>query len=140
MVEKLKVPEEGLEARGKGFYMDYGTSLAGLRVCRLKLLRIHQEAAQVMVMLHLQVQGYAVDYNDWHADVHGTLPYDRLFHRDSELRRMLESLPPRRFIFTNADIKHAEKVLNTLGIRDLFKASAAPPHAACPRAPSPSRL
>ena len=32
MLNKLKVPKEGIEARGALWYNDYGTTMAGLRV------------------------------------------------------------------------------------------------------------
>lgn len=66
--------------------------------------------------------GYAIDYEDWHAYVHGRLPYSRLFSRDETLREVLSSLPQPKYVFTNADIRHAETVLGKLGIRDLFQA------------------
>ena len=69
----------------------------------------------------LQVQGYQIDYEDWHHDVHGLLPYNDLIHKDPELCQILQSLPYPKFIFTNADIKHARTVLGILGIEDLFE-------------------
>ena len=64
-----------------------------------------------------------MDYEDWHKHVHGTLPYQELLKADPELRRILESLPQEKWIFTNADIRHTETCLGILGIRDLFKVS-----------------
>ena len=74
----------------------------------------------------LQVQGYKIDYEDWHHDVHGSLPYQDLIHKDPELRQILQSLPYPKFIFTNADIKHAQTVLGILGIDDLFEVRLLP--------------
>lgn len=71
--------------------------------------------------IFVQVQGYQIDYEDWHHDVHGALPYHNLIHKDPELRQILKSLPYPKLIFTNADIKHAETVLRILGIGDLFE-------------------
>lgn len=61
---------------------------------------------------------------------HGTDPADfhALFHdlsldvlaRDHDLLDILRVLPGRRFIFTNADDRHAERVLEHLGLTDLF--------------------
>jgi putative hydrolase of the HAD superfamily len=61
---------------------------------------------------------------------HGTDPADfhALFHdlsldvlaKDHDLLGALRALPGRRFIFTNADDRHAERVLDHLGLTDLF--------------------
>lgn len=61
---------------------------------------------------------------------HGTDPADfhALFHdlsldvlaRDHDLLDILRVLPGRRFVFTNADDRHAERVLEHLGLTDLF--------------------
>lgn len=77
-----------------------------------------------MTAVSMQVQGYAVQYDDWHAHVHGALPYSRLLQHDPQLRQVLESLPQVKHIFTNADIRHAEKCLDILGIRDCFQVRA----------------
>ena len=53
--------------------------------------------------------------------MHGKLPYEKLIHKDEALRKMLLILPFPKYIFTNADIKHAERCLGLLGIRDCFK-------------------
>ena len=74
-----------------------------------------------MLDYSVQVQGYHIDYEDWHHDVHGKLPYGELIHKDPELRRILLSMPYPKLIFTNADIKHARRVLGILGIQDLFE-------------------
>ena len=62
---------------------------------------------------------------------HGTDPADfhALFHdlsldvlaQDHDLLEALKALPGRRFIFTNADDRHAERVLEHLGLTDLFE-------------------
>ena len=53
--------------------------------------------------------------------MHGTLPYSRLLKRDDQLRALLESIPLPKFIFTNADQKHAETCLDLMGVADLFQ-------------------
>jgi putative hydrolase of the HAD superfamily len=62
---------------------------------------------------------------------HGTDPADfhALFHdlslevlaRDHDLLDALRVLPGRRYIFTNADDRHAERVMDHLGLTDLFE-------------------
>ena len=77
----------------------------------------------------LQAQGYEIDYDDWHADVHGTLPYVELLPKDVALRKMLQSIPLPKHIFTNADTRHAAICLDRMGIADCFQAGAQDPHA-----------
>ncbi|KAF8668859.1 hypothetical protein HU200_052062 [Digitaria exilis] len=67
-----------------------------------------------------QVLGYEFDYDDFHACVHGTLPYEKL-KPDTVLRQLLLSLPQRKIIFTNSDKAHAARVLEKLGLEDCFE-------------------
>ncbi len=62
---------------------------------------------------------YEVDADEYLAYVHD-LPLEKYIKPDPELRKILFSLPQRRWIFTNADDKHAGRVLNILGIQDCF--------------------
>lgn len=65
------------------------------------------------LMLH-----HGVDPADFHALFHD-LSLD-LLAQDPELVAAIAGLPGRRLIFTNADDKHAERVLAHLGLRGLF--------------------
>jgi putative hydrolase of the HAD superfamily len=65
-------------------------------------------------MLH-----HDVDPDDFHAWLHD-VPLECLTP-DEELRGALERLPGRRLIFTNADDVHAARVLEQLGLDDLFE-------------------
>ncbi|XP_042416975.1 uncharacterized protein C24B11.05-like isoform X1 [Zingiber officinale] len=83
-------------------YKNYGTTMAGLRAI-----------------------GYKFNYDDYHSFlfnsfVHGRLPYEKL-KPDPVLRHLLQSLPIRKVIFTNADKIHAAKVLKRLGLEDCFQ-------------------
>lgn len=69
----------------------------------------------------LQASGYKIDYDDWHEFVHGTLPYDEYLRPDPKLKSILDSIPVAKFIFTNADIRHAERCLDILGLRSCFQ-------------------
>ena len=62
---------------------------------------------------------YVVDADEYLAFVHD-LPLEKFIHPDTGLRNVLRSLPQRRWVFTNADINHAGRVLNILGIADCF--------------------
>ncbi|KAL9238755.1 hypothetical protein vseg_013135 [Gypsophila vaccaria] len=78
-------------------YKYYGTTMAGLRAI-----------------------GYNFDYDHYHRQVHGRLPYD-LLKPDSVLRNLLLSLPIRRVILTNADKHHAARVLKRMGLEGCFE-------------------
>ena len=39
----------------------------------------------------MQAKGYVIDYDDWHAHVHGVLPYDRCLMRDERLRAIIKA-------------------------------------------------
>jgi len=62
---------------------------------------------------------YEVDADEYLAFVHD-LPLENFIHPDPSLRNLLRSLPQRRWVFTNADVNHAGRVLEILGIADCF--------------------
>jgi putative hydrolase of the HAD superfamily len=95
MVERMGVPADRASEERKLFYETYGTTLRGLQ-------------------LH-----YQVDSEDFLAYVHD-LPLERYIGPDPQLRRLLLSLPQEKWIFTNADDQHARRVLEVLGVSDLF--------------------
>lgn len=64
--------------------------------------------------------GHRIDYDDWHAAVHGSLDYDSYLHPDPALRAMLASIPLPKWLFTNADRAHAHRCLGRLGLQGLF--------------------
>ncbi|PAN15047.1 hypothetical protein PAHAL_2G459800 [Panicum hallii] len=97
MLHKLQIEESQVPKMCLDLYKEYGTTMAGL-----KLL------------------GYDFDYDDFHACVHGTLPYEKL-KPDPVLRQLLLSLPQRKIIFTNSDKAHAARVLEKLGLEDCFE-------------------
>lgn len=61
---------------------------------------------------------HGVDPEEFHAIFHD-LSLDALAH-DADLLAALHRLPGRRLIFTNADAKHAERVMQHLGLTSLF--------------------
>ncbi|URD74249.1 Haloacid dehalogenase-like hydrolase family protein [Musa troglodytarum] len=91
-IEESQIPEMCLE-----LYKEYGTTIAGLKVL-----------------------GYKFDNDEYHAYVHGKLPYHAL-KPDPLLRNLLLSMPQRKMIFTNADKAHAAKVLSRLGLENCFE-------------------
>ncbi|CAI0393074.1 unnamed protein product [Linum tenue] len=97
MTEKLGIMENKVQELCLSLYKYYGTTLAGLRVCMNGIVLI-----------------------ECCSFVHGRLPYDTL-KPDPVLRNLLQSLPIRKVVFTNADKAHADKVLNRLGLEDCFE-------------------
>ncbi|GMJ12124.1 hypothetical protein like AT5G02230 [Hibiscus trionum] len=97
MVEKLGVEKDKVVELSDLLYKNYGTTMAGLRAV-----------------------GYDFDYDEYHSFVHGRLPYENL-KPDSSLKSLLQTLPLRKIIFTNADRVHAVKALSKLGLEDCFE-------------------
>ena len=95
MREELGIPEEIIPETRDRYWTTYGTTLEGLR--------IHHQ----------------VDPDDYLDYVHD-LPLDQYLQADPELRDMLGSLPQDRWIFTNANRRHADGVLKELGIENQF--------------------
>jgi len=87
-------PDEIQEIR-QSYYETYGTTLRGLQT------------------------HHAVDENEYLAYVHD-LPLEEYISPNPTLRKMLESLPQRKWIFTNADSDHVDRVLRALGIEQCF--------------------
>lgn len=61
-----------------------------------------------------------VDVEDYLAFVHD-VPVEDYLRPDPALRAMLTALPLRRVVFTNSTAEHARRVLNALGIADIFE-------------------
>ncbi|XP_076947736.1 uncharacterized protein C24B11.05-like [Bidens hawaiensis] len=96
MVNKLDIEESKVPEMCVQLYKDYGTTMAGLRAL-----------------------GYEFDNDDYHSFVHGRLPYEYL-KPDPVLRSLLNSLPIRKVIFSNANEAHVAEVLGRLGLEDCF--------------------
>jgi pyrimidine 5'-nucleotidase len=96
MREVMHLPEGEISRLREHYYVNYGTTLRGL-----------------------QTQ-YNIDTRAYLDFVHN-LPLDEYLQPDPELRALLLSLPQRRWIFTNSDRPHTERVLETLGIADCFE-------------------
>ena len=87
-------PEQGAALQEK-YFREYGTTLRGLQA------------------------NHQVDMDDYLAFVHD-VPLERYIHPDPELRAVIASLSCRKFIFTNADTRHAKRVLKVRGLEGLF--------------------
>ncbi|KAD0358273.1 hypothetical protein R6Q59_032950 [Mikania micrantha] len=96
MINKLGIDESKVPEMCIKLYKDYGTTMAGLRAL-----------------------GYDFDYDEYHSFVHGRLPYEYL-KPDHVLRSLLNSLPIRKVIFSNANEAHVAEVLGRLGLEGCF--------------------
>ena len=95
MIERLHIPAEEVPALREKLFREYGTTLRGLE------------------------RHYPVDVADYLAFVHA-VPLRDYIKPDPRLRAALEKLPARKLIFTNADVAHAVRVMNVIGVRDCF--------------------
>jgi len=96
LITRLNVPESEVREFRRKYFMQYGTTLRGL-------------------MLHHQVD--PMDFLNFVHDV----PVREFLSVDLELRRVLEQIQSRKIVFTNSDEAHSNRILDALGIRDLFE-------------------
>ncbi len=96
MVERLGIAPEEVGRTREDFLRAFGTTLNALR-------RYH-----------------AVDPDEFLAFVHD-IPVDRYLRYDAPLDRMLQRLKLRKAVFTNADARHARRVLARLGVLRHFE-------------------
>ncbi|KAF8708662.1 hypothetical protein HU200_030042 [Digitaria exilis] len=96
MRHHLQIEENQIAEMCVGLYKEYGTTMAGLKAL-----------------------GYEFDNDEFHANVHGTLPYHNL-RPDPLLRSLLLSIQQRKIVFTNSDKAHAEEALHRLGLQGCF--------------------
>lgn len=95
MRERMNIPEAEIPALREKYFLQYGTTLRGLQ------------------------KHHDIDVEDFLAYVHD-LPLDQYLTPNPAQRSVIASLPTRKLVFTNADIPHADRVLNALRLRDLF--------------------
>ena len=95
MHERMGLSYDEIPKLRHGYFVNYGTTLRGLQA------------------------HYGIDQQDYLDFVHD-LPLDEYLQPEPDLRQMLLSIPHRRWIFTNSDIDHAERVLNKMEIQDCF--------------------
>jgi pyrimidine 5'-nucleotidase len=95
MRERLFIAEAEIPSLREHYFKTYGTTLRGLQ------------------------EHHQVDTQEYLAYVHD-LPLQDFLTPNPFLRDVLESLPTRNLIFTNADAAHARRVLKALELADLF--------------------
>lgn len=95
MIEKIGISHEQVSGIRNQYYQTYGTTLRGL-------------------VIH-----YHIDPQEYLNFVHDIPVLDRLVP-DPKIKEMLQSLPHQKYIFTNSDTNHANRILNHLDIQDQF--------------------
>ena len=95
MQERLGFPPDEIPDRRRNYFEKYGTTLRGLQI------------------------NHSVDSDEYLAYVHD-LPLEEFISPDPNLHNLLISLPQQKWIFTNADENHANRVLEILGLSDCF--------------------
>jgi len=96
MIERLGIGEDEVSEIREAFLKTWGTTLNALR------------------------RHYSVDPDEFLDFVHD-IPLNRYLQRDPDLDRMLQRLELRKIIFTNADARHARRVLSYTGILKHFE-------------------
>jgi putative hydrolase of the HAD superfamily len=109
--------ESGLAARTSARITDYVERLTGLPREEAHALQKRYLAEHGLTLRGL-MDHHGVDPDEYHASLN-EVDLDCLAP-DEALRSALARLPGRRIIFTNADARHAERVLERLEIADLF--------------------
>ena len=95
MHQCLDIPTNQVDDLRHYYFEHYGTTLLGLRA------------------------NYALDINDYLKFVHD-LPLPEYIRPVPGLRAVLGAMPQRKIIFTNADVGHAHRVLEALGLDGCF--------------------
>jgi pyrimidine 5'-nucleotidase len=95
MEERLNLPSDEISELRRYYFIKYGTTLRGLQV--------HHD----------------VDADEFLAFVHD-LPLKSFLKPDPVLQKLVQSLPQKKWIFTNADAAHANRVMDLLGVEDCF--------------------
>lgn len=96
MHEVVGIPAESVDALRCHYWRQYGVTLRGL------------------------MEEHGTDPEDYLHYVHDIDVTSRL-RPDPQLRRQLDAMPQRKFVFTNGTAEHAERVLGCLGVRDCFE-------------------
>ncbi len=95
MEERLNIPKREIPALRNEYLTRYGTSLRGL------------------------IDHYQVDPDDYLLYVHD-VPIEAMVRPSARLSKMLAALPQQKWVFTNASLAHARRVLAALGVSQYF--------------------
>jgi putative hydrolase of the HAD superfamily len=115
--DTLYPSESGLMAQIERRMTDFVAKVTGLP--RDEAYRLQKDyLVRHGVTLLGMMQNHGVDPEAF-ADAYLDVELDALA-QDAELVAAIEALPGRRLVFTNADARHAERVLGHLGLSELF--------------------
>jgi pyrimidine 5'-nucleotidase len=95
MRDRLMIPVDEIDEMRQRYLEQYGTTLRGL------------------------YNHHSIDVGEFLDYVHD-LPLREHIQPAPELRAVIEALPARKFIFSNADHKHVHRVLDVLGLNGCF--------------------
>ena len=118
--------DDTLYARASGLWPAIGQRITAYMIERMGL---GADEARALRQVYLEAYGttlnglrheHGIDPTDYLAFVHD-LPLERYLEPSPELDQMLDRLPQRKLIFTNADAPHAERVINRLGVARHFE-------------------
>jgi pyrimidine 5'-nucleotidase len=98
MVQHLEIPASQVQELTQELYYKHGTTMAGLAAI-----------------------GHQLDFDHYHAHVHGSLDYKNLLSAQPSTRSTLADLALQKHIFTNADVKHTAACLERMGLTDCFQ-------------------
>ncbi len=115
--DTLYPAESGLMAEIERRMTDFVVKATGLPRDEAYRLQKDYLAEHGITLLGL-MKDHGVDPAEF-ADAYVDIELDALAH-DPELVAAIEALPGRRLVFTNADARHAERVLARLGLTKLF--------------------
>ncbi|ORY03523.1 pyrimidine 5'-nucleotidase [Basidiobolus meristosporus CBS 931.73] len=90
------ISQDEVEHLCERYYLDYGLAVRGL------------------------IKHHEIDPVEYDKKVDGGLPLEDILEPNLELRQMLQSLDMKKWVFTNAGLPHAQRVLRILGIEDQF--------------------
>jgi pyrimidine 5'-nucleotidase len=93
--DRMGFPPDQIEVLREKYFREYGTTLRGLQA------------------------NYKVEMEEYLAFVHD-VPLEKYIHPDDSMRKVIEALSARKYIFTNADSAHANRVINVLGLQGIF--------------------
>lgn len=99
-VRHLSLPASDARALHARYYKDYGLAISGL------------------------VKHHTIDPLAYNREVDDALPLDDVIKPDLQLRKLLEDIDRSKvklWLFTNAHITHARRVVRLLGVEDLFE-------------------
>jgi putative hydrolase of the HAD superfamily len=93
--ERMGFPLDQIESIRENYFSEYGTTLRGLQA------------------------HHKVDTDEYLAFVHD-VPIHQYLFPDPELRAAIQGIPARKFIFSNADTNHVNRVLEAVDLQGLF--------------------